>query len=66
MIDADLGVVEAQCQAGDAVSQIEHLVEHDVGETFDACDAVADLPDDPDTLSGDSGLGPGNLCFDLS
>ena len=43
--DADLGLVEVQREAGDAVAEVEHLVEHHVAEPLDACDAVADLAD---------------------
>ncbi len=63
--DADVGVFEAQRQAGDAVAEIEHLVEHDVAQTLDARDAVADLADHADVLPGDGGLGARDPCFDF-
>ena len=52
--DADFGLVQVQRQAGDAVAEVEHLVEHDIAEAFDLGDAVADLADDADGLLGQS------------
>ena len=46
-------------------AEVEHLVQHDVGETFDLGDAVADLADDADGLLGRRGLGAGDLRFDF-
>ena len=43
--DADFGLFEVQRQPGDAVAEVEHLVEHGVAEAFDVRDAVADLAD---------------------
>ena len=50
MIDADFGLLQVQRQAGDAVAEVEHLVEHRVGQAFDLGHAVADLADDADVL----------------
>ena len=65
MIDADLGLFEAQRQAGDAVAEVEHLVEHDVAEALDAGDAVADLADDADALLGVAVFAPA-ICASIS
>ena len=64
--DADLGLVEVQRQAGDAVAEVEHLVEHDVGEAFDAGDAVADLADDADVLLGGRRPTAAAICASIS
>ena len=63
--DADLGLVEVQRQAGDAAAEVEHLVEHRVGETLDPGDAVADLADDADSLPGRRRFGARDLGFDF-
>ena len=47
---ADLGLLQVQRQAGDAVAEIEHLVVHGVGQALDLGHAVADLADDADVL----------------
>ena len=52
-------------EAGDAVAEIEHLVQHHVAQAFDARDAVADFADDADALLDDGGLGAGDLRFDV-
>ena len=62
---ADFGLVEVQRQAGDAVAEVEHLVEHGVAETFDLRDAVADLADHADGLLGRRGLHARDLRFEL-
>ena len=48
--DADFGLFEIQRQAGNAVAEVDHLVEHRVGQAFDLGDAVANLADDADVL----------------
>ncbi len=63
--DADLGLVEVQRHAGDALPEVEHLVQHHVAEPLDPCHAVADLADDADGLLGACGLCPGDVCFDF-
>ena len=62
---ADFGLVEVEREAGDAVAEVEHLVEHHVGEPLDLGDAVADLADDADGLPGRRGLGARDLRFDF-
>ena len=47
------------------LTEVEHLVEHHVGEALDPGDAVADLADDADALPGRGGLGAGDLGFDF-
>ena len=44
---ADLGFLEVQRQAEEAVGELDQLVEHDVAQAFDLRDAVAALPHDP-------------------
>ena len=63
--DADLGLFEAQRQAGDAAAEIKHLVQHRVAETLDAGDAVADFANDADVLLERRRFGSGNLRFDV-
>src|SRR2546427_2022643 len=63
--DADVGLVETQRESGDAVAEVEHLVEHDIGQTLDTGDAVADLTNDPDILSDGDDPRVGNARFDL-
>ena len=62
---ADLGLLEVERQAGDAVAEVEHLVQHHVRQPFDLGDAVADLADDTDGLPGSRGLDARNLRFDF-
>ena len=62
---ADFGLFEVQRQAGDAVAEVEHLVQHHVGEAFDLGDAVADLADDADVLLGGGRLRARDLRFDF-
>ena len=62
---ADFGFVEIERETGDAVAEVEHLVQHHVREPFDLGDAVADLADDADGLLGGRGLGAGDLRFDF-
>ena len=47
------------------MAEVEHLVQHDVAETFDAGDAVADLADDADVPLDRGGLRAGDLRFDF-
>ena len=63
--DADLGLIEVQRKAGDATTEVEHLVEHRVRESLDPRDAVADLADDADTLAGRRRFGARDLGLDL-
>ena len=62
---ADLGLVEVQREAGDAVPEVEHLVQHHVGEPFDPRDAVPDLADHADAPPGEVGFGARDLRFDV-
>ena len=62
---ADFGLVEVQRQAGDAVAEVDHLVEHRVGQAFDLGDAVADLADDAHVLLRGRRLGARDLSFDF-
>ena len=59
---ADLGFLQVQRQAGDAVAEVQHLVEHRVGQAFDLGHAVADFADDADVLLGRRGLHAGDLA----
>ena len=62
---ADFGLFEVQRQAGDAVAEVDHLVEHGVGQAFDLGDAVADLADDADVLLGGRRLRARDLRFNF-
>src|SRR5262249_51739393 len=62
---AHFGLFEIQHQAGNAVAQVDHLVEHRVGQPFDLGDAVAELADDADVLPGRRRLGARDLRFNL-
>jgi hypothetical protein len=62
---ADFGLFEVQRQAGDAVAEVQHLVEHRVGQAFDLGHAVADFADDADVLFGRRGLGARDLGFNF-
>ena len=60
---ADFGLFEIQDQAGHAVAQVDHLVEHGVGQAFDLGDAVPKLADGAHVLPGDRRLRPRDLRF---
>ena len=62
---ADFGFVEVQGQAGDAVAEVEHLVQHDVGEPLDLGHAVTNLADHAHRLPGRRRFGSGDLGFDF-
>ena len=62
---ADFGLLEVQRQAGDAVAEIQHLVEHRVGQAFDLGHAVADFADGADVLLRRRGLHAGDLAFNF-
>ena len=62
---ADFGFFQVQGQAGDAVAEIEHLVEHRVGQPFDLRHAVANFADGADVLRGGGGFHAGNLGFNF-
>ena len=63
--DADLGLVEVQRQAGDALAEVEHLVQHDVGQALDPGDAVANLANDADGSFAGRGFRARDLGFDF-
>ena len=62
---ADFGFFEVQREADDAVAEVEHLVEHRVGQAFDLGHAVADFADDADVLLRDRRFDAGDLRFDF-
>ena len=62
---ADFGFFEVEREAGDAVAEIQHLVEHRVGQAFDLRHAVADFADDADVLFGRRGLRTADLRFNF-
>jgi hypothetical protein len=62
---ADFGLFEVEREAGDAVAEVQHLVEHRVGEAFDLGHAVADFADGADVLFGRRGLGARDLGFNF-
>ena len=47
------------------MAEVEHLVEHDVAETLDLGNPVADLADDANGLLGGRGFGARDLGFYL-
>ena len=58
---ADFGFFEVQREAGDAVPEIKHLVQHRARKAFNFCDAVADFANGADVLFGRSGFDAGDL-----
>ena len=62
---ADFGFFEVEREADDAVAEVEHLVEHRVGETFDLGHAVGDFADGADVLLRHRRLDAGDLGFDF-
>ena len=62
---ADFSLFEVQCLADDTVAEVQHLVEHHIGQTFDLRHAVADFTDDADVLLGNHRLGAGNFRFNF-
>ena len=62
---ADLGFFKIQREADDAVAEVEHFIEHRVGQAFDFGHAVADLADGADVLLCRSGFDPRDLGFNL-
>ncbi len=63
--DANFGLVEIQCQAGNAITEVDHLVEHGIAQAFNLCDTVANLADDTHVLLGGRGLSTGDLRLDF-
>jgi hypothetical protein len=47
------------------VTEIEHLIEHDVGQSFNPCDAVADLADGSNVLPNGGCLRACDALFDF-
>ena len=62
---ADFGLFKVQRKADDAIAEVEHLIEHRVGETFDLGHAVADFANGADVLFGRRGLDARDLGFDF-
>src|ERR1035437_5275985 len=62
---ADFSFFEVEREAGDAVAEVQHLVEHRVGEAFDLGHAVADFADGADVLFRGRGLDTGDLRFNF-
>src|SRR5215510_9216498 len=62
---ADIGLFQIQHQAGNAVAQVDHLVEHGVGQAFELGDAIAKLADDADVLLSGFRLRARDLRFDF-
>src|SRR4030095_11935507 len=63
--DANLGLFQVEGEARDALSEVEHLVEHDAVESFDACDAVTNLANHADSLSGGPSLDSREFLFEF-
>ena len=62
---ADFGLLEIERQAGDAIAEVEHLVEHGVGEALDLGHAVTDFAHAADVLFGHRGFHARDLGFDF-
>ena len=62
---ADFGLFEVQRQAGNAVAEVEHLVEHHIGQAVHFGHAVADLADDAHIPSCRRRLGLCDLRFNF-
>ena len=61
----DFGFLEVQREAEDAARELDHLVEHDVAQAFDAGDAVADFAHDADVALAGGGFQSRDLRFDF-
>jgi hypothetical protein len=61
----NLGLLEAERQARDAATEVEHLVQHHVTQAFDLGHAVADLTDDTDVLLDRRGFRARDLRLDV-
>ena len=62
---ADLGLFEVQRDADDAVAEVEHLVEHRLGQAFDLGHTVGDFAHGADVLPGDRRFNAGDLGFNF-
>ena len=62
---ADLGFLQVQRQADDAVAEVQHFVEHGVGEALDLGHAVANFAHGADVLAGHAGFQARNLGFNF-
>ena len=62
---ADFRLFEIQHQAGHAVAQVDHLVEHGVGESLDLGDAVSKFADGAHVLLSGRRLRARDLCFNF-
>ena len=63
VLPADFAFLEVEGHAGHAATEVDHLVEHDVGKAFDLGHAVADLANDAHVGFFDRGGDPGDLLF---
>jgi hypothetical protein len=63
--DADFAFLKVEGHAGDAATEVDHLVEHDVGKSFDFANAVADLADGADVGFFDGRSDSGDLLFEF-
>src|SRR6266404_3215806 len=62
---AYLGLFKIERQPGDAVSEVDHLIEHRVSQALNLGYAIADFADDAHILLGGRGFYPRNLGFNL-
>src|SRR6516162_8988823 len=62
---ANFSFIQIQRNPSDAVTEIEHFVDHRVRKTFNSCDTVADLADDPYVLLGRRCRSRRNFSFNL-
>ena len=62
---AHFSLFKVEREADDPAAEVEHLVEHRVGEAFDLGHAVADFANGADVLFGRRGLDARDLGFDF-
>ena len=62
---ADFSFFQVQSEADDAVSEVEHFIEHRVGETFDFGHTVANFANGSDVLLHRRGFYTGDLGFNI-
>ena len=62
---ANFGFFEVECEADDAVAEVQHLVGHAVGQSLDLRDTVGTFADDADILLVHRRLHAADLRFDF-
>ena len=62
---SDLGFLEVECQTGCSIAEIQHLIEHAIGQAFDFGHTVTDFSDNANVFLGDTLFGSRYLGFDF-